>query len=233
MRQSLIENRKLALSEVEGSRTRPEPKPALSLSKGRRVEDQLIALRHREHIPTSTRRAAIRARLLERYAEMNLAIFETRLGWFGVAFSARGLAGIQLPRATRAQTLAGLQRGYPAATVVDAPPPDIVRELREYAEGRRREFDLQLDWSAVKPFQRAVLRTADSIKYGETRSYGWIARAIGKPRAARAVGRALASNPLPIILPCHRVLGSDGGLHGYGGGLPLKRKLLELEGARL
>ena len=198
-----------------------------------KIEKQLTALRQHERIPTSTRRAAIRARLLERFNEMNLAVFETQIGWVGVAFSERGLAGIQLPRATRAQTLANLQRDFPKAAVVADAPIEIARELREYAEGTRRQFTLPLDLSAVKPFQRTVLQVADSIKYGETRSYGWIARAIGKPRAARAVGRALATNPIPIILPCHRVLGSDGGLHGYGGGLPLKRKLLELEGALL
>ena len=196
-----------------------------------KIENQLVALRQREHIPTSTRRAAIRARLMERFAQMNLAIVETQIGWIGVAFSERGLAGIELPRATRAQTLANLQRDFPKAAVVADAPIEIARELREYTEGRRRQFTLPLDWSSIRPFQREVLRTADSIKYGETRTYAWIAREIGKPRAARAVGRALATNPIPIILPCHRVLGSDGGLRGYGGGLPLKRRLLELEGA--
>lgn len=197
------------------------------------IENQLSALRRRERIPASTRRAAIRARLLERYNEMNLAVIETSIGWIGVAFSERGLAGIQLPRASRAQTLANLQRDFPQAALVDAAPLEIARELREYAEGKRRQFTLPLDWSAVKPFQRRVLEVAYQIPCGETRTYGWVAREIGKPRAARAVGRALATNPIPIILPCHRVLGSDGGLHGYGGGLPLKRKLLELEGALL
>jgi methylated-DNA-[protein]-cysteine S-methyltransferase len=195
-----------------------------------KIEKQLVALRQREHIPLSRRRAAMRARLLERFAEMKLAVFETRIGWIGVAFSERGLAGVQLPRATSAQTLAYLRREFPNGLRVEDPPAEIARELREYAEGRRRAFDLRLDWSSVKPFQREVLRVADSIKYGETRTYAWIARAIGKPRAARAVGRALATNPLPIILPCHRVLSSDGGLHGYGGGLPLKARLLRLEG---
>jgi O-6-methylguanine DNA methyltransferase len=207
-------------------------KPEIENRKSK-IENQFAALRQREHIPSSPRRAEIRARLLERFDEMNLAILETRLGWIGVAFSERGLAGLQLPRATRAQTLAHLQRDFPQAALVDAAPSEIARELREYAEGRRREFDLRLDWSAVKPFQRDVLRVTDSIRFGETRTYAWVAREIGKPRAARAVGRALATNPIPIVLPCHRVLGSDGGLHGYGGGLPLKRKLLELEGALL
>jgi O-6-methylguanine DNA methyltransferase len=197
------------------------------------VGGRIVLLKQREHIPPSTRRAAIRARLLKRFAAMNLAIFETRIGWIGVAFSERGLARLQLPRATRAQTLAQLQRNFPQAILVDAAPIEIARELREYAEGKRRQFTLPLDWSRVKPFQREVLRATDSIRFGETRTYAWIAQQIGKPRAARAVGRALATNPLPIVLPCHRVLGSDGGLHGYGGGLPLKHKLLELEGASL
>ena len=197
------------------------------------IAKTLRRMRERENIPTSTRRAAMRARLMERFEKMNLAVFETPIGWIGVAFSARGLAGLQLPRATRAQTLANLQRDFPKAALADHAPIEIARELREYAEGRRRQFTLPLDWSAIKPFQREVLRTADSIQYGETRTCGWIARTIGKPHAARAVGRALATNPIPIILPCHRVLGSDGGLHGYGGGLPLKRRLLELEGALL
>jgi methylated-DNA-[protein]-cysteine S-methyltransferase len=162
---------------------------------------------------------------------MKLALIETRLGWLGIAFSERGLAGVQLPRATRAQTLAQLKRAFPNATLIDTAPAPMARELREYAAGKRRAFTIPLDWSAMTPFQRAVLRATNAIPCGETRTYAWVAQRIGKPRAARAVGRALATNPLPIVLPCHRVLGSDGGLHGYGGGLPLKRQLLELEGA--
>jgi methylated-DNA-[protein]-cysteine S-methyltransferase len=162
---------------------------------------------------------------------MKLALIETRLGWLGIAFSEHGLAGVQLPRATRAQTLAQLKRAFPNATLIDTAPAPMARELREYAAGKRRAFTIPLDWSAMTPFQRAVLRATNAIPCGETRTYAWVAQRIGKPRAARAVGRALATNPLPIVLPCHRVLGSDGGLHGYGGGLPLKRQLLELEGA--
>jgi methylated-DNA-[protein]-cysteine S-methyltransferase len=112
-------------------------------------------------------------------------------------------------------------------------PSEMLRELREYAAGRRRAFDLPLDWSSIKPFQRAVLKAASHIPFGETRSYGWIAQKIGKPRAARAVGQALGANPIPIILPCHRVIASSGKLGGYGGGLPMKVMLLKLEGATL
>lgn len=162
---------------------------------------------------------------------MHLAIFETRLGWIGIAFSERGLAGVQL-HATRARTRAQLQRAFPDATLVDAAPAHWTRELVEYAEGKRRAFTLPLDWSRLTPFQRKVLGATAQIPFGETRTYAWVARKIGQPRAARAVGRALATNPIAIVLPCHRVLGSDGSLHGYGGGLPLKKKLLELEGAQ-
>jgi len=136
-----------------------------------------------------------------------------------------------LPRHSRAQTLADLQSDFPRGVLVKEPPPAIARELIEYVEGRRNRFDLKLDWSSIKPFQRAVLQAAHKIPFGETRTYGWVARAIGKSQASRAVGRALATNPIPIILPCHRVLASDGGLHGYAGGLSLKKKLLQLEGA--
>ncbi|MBI4787571.1 MAG: MGMT family protein [Chloroflexi bacterium] len=85
----------------------------------------------------------------------------------------------------------------------------------------------------LKPFQRAVLIAISKIPFGETRSYGWVAREIGQPNAARAVGQALHTNPIPIIIPCHRVIASDGSLGGYGGGLPMKAKLLQLEGAAL
>ena len=126
-----------------------------------------------------------------------------------------------------------LQREYPQGVWREGAPAEMLRELKEYAEGRRRAFELPLDWSSIKPFQRAVLKATSTIPFGETRSYGWVAHKIGKPRAFRAVGHALATNPIPIILPCHRVIGSDGGLHGYGGGLPMKAMLLKLEGAVL
>ncbi len=163
---------------------------------------------------------------------IQVGTIETQLGVFGVAWRARGIAALALPRGNAATIIRALRRAYPDATLADA-PTDVARELNEYAAGRRREFDLSLDWSAIKPFQRAVLTVTHSIPYGETRTYAWVAQQMGKPNAARAVGRALATNPIPIIVPCHRVLGSDGGLHGYGGGLPMKARLLKLEGARL
>ncbi|MGP0098967.1 MAG: methylated-DNA--[protein]-cysteine S-methyltransferase [Terriglobales bacterium] len=105
-----------------------------------------------------------------------------------------------------------------------------IRELDEYLAGKRREFSFPLDLRGTD-FQLACWRALLAIPYGETRSYADIARAVGKPNAFRAVGMANNRNPIAIVVPCHRVIASDGNLCGYGGGLDLKRKLLELEGA--
>ncbi len=105
-----------------------------------------------------------------------------------------------------------------------------VRELEEYFSGQRREFTFPLDLRGTD-FQLACWRALQTIPYGETRSYADIARAVGKPAAFRAVGMANNRNPVAIVVPCHRVIASDGTLCGYGGGLDVKRKLLELEGA--
>jgi len=91
-------------------------------------------------------------------------------------------------------------------------------QITEYLEGRRREFDFAIDWSVLTDFQQQALRATAAIPYGKTSTYAALANQIGRPRAARAVGRAEATNPMPLVIPCHRVLGSDGGLHGYGAG---------------
>ena len=110
---------------------------------------------------------------------------------------------------------------------------DPSRELSEYLTGKRRQFTIPIDWSLMRPFQQAALQATFAIPYGETRTYGELAAHIGRPRAARAVGRAEATNPMPLVIPCHRVIGADGKLHGYGGGegLPTKEWLLKMEGA--
>jgi methylated-DNA-[protein]-cysteine S-methyltransferase len=109
-----------------------------------------------------------------------------------------------------------------------------MRQLEEYLSGARSGFDLPIDLSLTTAFQRQVLKAALAIPRGQTRTYHEVARRIGRPTAARAVGQALGHNPLPIIIPCHRVLGSDGSLHGYSGGhgLATKAWLLRLEGAQ-
>ncbi len=107
------------------------------------------------------------------------------------------------------------------------------KEVSEYLKGKRREFTFAIDWSTLRSFQLKALRTVFEIPYGETRTYAEIAAQIGHPIAFRAVGRANATNPMPLVIPCHRVIGRDGKLHGYGGGdgLPTKEWLLKLEGA--
>jgi len=104
-------------------------------------------------------------------------------------------------------------------------------QLSEYLSGHRRQFTLPLDLTGVTPFQSQVLRLTSQIPYGQTSTYKAIAEQVGKVNAARAVGRVEATNPIPLVIPCHRVLGSDGSLHGYGGpgGIKLKAWLLKLE----
>lgn len=113
----------------------------------------------------------------------------------------------------------------------DEPFRTVKRQIGEYFDGTRREFELDLLIRAT-PFQTRVLEYLQSIPYGETRSYRDVAVAIGQPKAVRAVGGANGSNPLPIIIPCHRVIGSDGTLTGFGGGIDTKRYLLDLERSR-
>jgi methylated-DNA-[protein]-cysteine S-methyltransferase len=113
-----------------------------------------------------------------------------------------------------------------------APFKEVVRQLEAYFEGKLKEFDVPLVLDGTE-FQLLVWRSLRKIPYGETISYGQLARRIGSPEAARAVGLANGSNPIPIIIPCHRVIGSNGDLTGFGGGLPLKKKLLALESRQL
>ena len=133
---------------------------------------------------------------------------EAGLDWVAQTFGARVL---RLPRRVR----------------------DARRQLDEYFDGRRREFELDTDLSPVPAFQQGVLRELARVPYGQVTTYGCLAAKIGKPRAARAVGGALNRNPLPIVLPCHRVVGSTGSLVGYAGGLDRKEALLRHEGALL
>jgi methylated-DNA-[protein]-cysteine S-methyltransferase len=119
----------------------------------------------------------------------------------------------------------------PAQWVRDARPfREVVRQLEAYFDGKLRDFNLPLSPSGTD-FQLKVWRTLQTIPYGETWSYGQLARRIRRPDAPRAVGAANGQNPIPVIIPCHRVIGADGSLTGFGGGLPIKQKLLALEGA--
>jgi methylated-DNA-[protein]-cysteine S-methyltransferase len=122
------------------------------------------------------------------------------------------------------------RRAIPAGAAPDpAAFGDVAAQLREYFDGARTEFELELDVRGGTELQRAVWRALTAIPYGETRTYAAIARSIGRPHAVRAVGAANARNPISIVVPCHRVVGADGALTGYAGGLANKRRLLEVE----
>jgi methylated-DNA-[protein]-cysteine S-methyltransferase len=125
----------------------------------------------------------------------------------------------------------GLGRLGVAVVRSAAKTADVVHQLRTYFAGERRTFDVRVDLSRVTPFQRRVLMAAAGVPAGKVVSYGEIARRIGQPGGSRAVGQALGSNPIPIVIPCHRIIAAGGKIGGYGGGLARKRKLLRLEGA--
>jgi O-6-methylguanine DNA methyltransferase len=115
----------------------------------------------------------------------------------------------------------------------DAEVRPLAKQLVDYLDGRRKSFNVELDLSHVTPFRKRVLEECAAIPRGQVSTYAELARKAGRPNAYRAVGHTMATNPIPIVIPCHRVLGSDGGLHGFGGGLDMKRRLLALEGAAI
>ena len=182
-------------------------------------------------------RAAVTARLATRAAEEGLldisyCELDTPLGRLLVAATPRGLIRLGYPNVPLEDQLAALA-AIVSPRVIEAPArlDPVRRQLDEYFEGSRRAFELALDWRLTRGFVQRVLREAARIPFGQTRSYREMAASAGNPRAFRAAGSALGANPIPIVVPCHRVLRTGGGLGGYGGGLEVKRRLLELEGA--
>lgn len=151
---------------------------------------------------------------------------ESPAGTLLVAAGEKGLQLISFPDGRHAR------RPEPDWRENRKPLEPLIRQLSAYFAGKLQEFDLPLDPHGT-PFQLSVWKRLTEIPYGETISYGELARRIGNPAASRAVGLANGSNPIPIVIPCHRVIGSDGKLTGYGGGLPTKEKLLALERKQL
>lgn len=158
---------------------------------------------------------------------MYYAVFETPAGWLGALATTGGLKRLTLPAADAAAARAALD---PPQTAVEdtAYFHDLIDDLRRYFSGQPVDFQIVLDPAQGTPFQRQVWQATRSIPGGSTRSYGWLAAQAGHPRAARAVGQAMARNPVPIVVPCHRVVGTHG-LGGFSGGLDVKRRLLKLE----
>jgi O-6-methylguanine DNA methyltransferase len=150
----------------------------------------------------------------------------------GITEAGKGVDGITLPQTSKQRAIAVL-RAQDCDPLVMEPSPQLElaqAQLLDYLSGKRMTFDVPLDLSRGTAFQRQVWRTLLKVPYGKLRSYQWVAARVGGPQYARAVGNAVGANPLPIIVPCHRIVAQDATLGGFSGGLPTKRKLLTLEG---
>jgi O-6-methylguanine DNA methyltransferase len=161
---------------------------------------------------------------------VHAAEFESPIGTLRIASTDRGLAYLGLPGSGGRGFAGWLARAAKGARREQAfaPNRDAIRQVVEYLEGKRDAFDLPLDLRGT-PFQSSVWNALLAIPYGATRTYAEVAEAVGAPTALRAVGAANGANPVPLVVPCHRVIATGGKLHGYGGGLDLKRRLLAME----
>ena len=169
------------------------------------------------------------------------ALFDTVIGRCGVAWGDAGLIGVQLPQATPGAAWARLRKRFPDAVEIAATAPApgeierLISRVRDLLAGGRDDLtDIALDLADTPDFHRRVYEIARAIGPGETSTYGEVARAMGEPGAARAVGKALGENPWPIVVPCHRVLAASGGMGGFSadGGTTTKAQMLTLERAR-
>jgi methylated-DNA-[protein]-cysteine S-methyltransferase len=165
---------------------------------------------------------------------LTFVLFDTCLGWMGMVRSPGGLRMVILPQKSSEAVLCKVM-DYGCVAEKQSPDlfGDLPYRLRRYLEAEPVDFPDKLDLVEVTRFQQNVWQIVRAIPYGETRSYGWVANKLGLPKAARGVGQALARNPLPIVIPCHRVISSNGGLGGFGGGVGMKEFLLRLEKAPL
>ena len=167
-------------------------------------------------------------------ADVHYALVDSPIGTLVAAATPRGLVTLSYEDRRGGGTDAVLDwvAAKLSPRMIEAPTKldDVRRELDEYFEGHRREFDLPIDWALTGDFTRRVLQATAAIPFGKVTTYGAVAAEAGNPKASRAVGSACARNPIPIVVPCHRVLPGSGGIGNYGGGPERKRALLELEG---
>ncbi|MBA2523861.1 MAG: methylated-DNA--[protein]-cysteine S-methyltransferase [Solirubrobacterales bacterium] len=188
--------------------------------------------RRNQSIDTAALSARLAARAeAEGVLDLSYCEIDSPIGSLLAVATPEGLIKLGYPNVPADEQLEGL-----AATIsprlLESPArlEPLRRELDEYFEGRRHAFDIPIDWQLTSGFVQNVLRETAKIPFGEIRTYAQMATSAGSPRAFRAAGSALGANPIPIVVPCHRVLRSGGGLGGYGGGLDVKRRLLEIEG---
>lgn len=196
-----------------------------------------LRMRHVDSIDARSRRAA--ARLAEAAADAGLldvayGFADSPFGRLLVAMSPQGLVRVSYPEHAVDEVLAELSAQI-SPRVLESPraTEEVRRELEEYFEGRRRTFAVEVDLSGVHGFGRRILEETARIPFGSVATYRDVATGAGSPAAVRAAGNALGANPVPIVVPCHRVVRTGGGLGGYTGGLERKQRLLELEGADL
>jgi methylated-DNA-[protein]-cysteine S-methyltransferase len=200
------------------------------------MKDLERTLRHKAAGLPAAPPAELNERLGARAAEEGLldvayGWVDSPLGRLTVAATPRGLVRVAYPFKEPETVLEELASKV-SPRMLEAPErlDDVRRELDEYFEGRRQEFDLPIDWALTKGFVRGVLRATAKIGYGDVRTYSDMAKAAGSPRAVRAAGNALGANPMPVVVPCHRVVRTGGGFGGYTGGIERKEFLLRLEG---
>lgn len=160
--------------------------------------------------------------------QLKYAIVETRIGYIAMLGSEAGLRSICIYPSSK-KAIRDIKHRFPESIMAHSDFEDLADRLKRYARGENVSFDEKFDIADATSFQRDVWMATRSIPRGETRSYSWVARMIGRPRAARAVGQALNGNLLPIVVPCHRVIGKSGSLTGFSGGIDLKRRLLDME----
>jgi methylated-DNA-[protein]-cysteine S-methyltransferase len=163
---------------------------------------------------------------------LRYCVFPTPLGWIGVAGKEAGLVRITLPRPDRAAAETEVMAGLGPIEVDEAAFAAVRDQFNRYLRGESTEFELTYDESGLSDLTRRIYERCRAIPPGQVLTYAELAAEAGRPGAARAVGRAMATNPWPIAIPCHRVVGSDGTLRGYGGGLPMKAALLAFERGR-
>jgi methylated-DNA-[protein]-cysteine S-methyltransferase len=197
--------------------------------------DLEAALRALGHDKEAAMQAAVRFQeraAADGLADVAYATVDSPAGRLLAAVTRKGLARLAFGNQDADAVLEDLSRRL-SPRVVEAPAKldDVRRQLDEYFAGSRRDFTVPLDWALMRGFAKRVLEATHRIPYGSVSTYRDVATAAGNPRASRAAGNALGGNPIAIVVPCHRVLRTGGALGGYGGGLPVKQLLLDLEGA--
>jgi len=176
----------------------------------------------RERLLTRARREGLEA--------VGYRIVDSPLGPLWIAVGPRGIVAITYGGEPEPRDLARIVSAYGPGILPDPRRVDpVAREIDQYFAGTRHVFDVPVDFTPLTPFQRRVLKATARIRYGDLVTYAQVARAAGNERASRAAGGAIGANPIPIVVPCHRVVATDGTLGGYSGGLDAKRRLLQLE----